>query len=60
MTKPNEQTEAAPETRAGATTPPAVRGQPYEAPALHEVGDLSKLQHYGFYYNDGYRYKNDY
>jgi hypothetical protein len=38
----------------------ALPGKRYEAPELHEVGGLGKLQHYGFNYNDGYRYKNDY
>jgi hypothetical protein len=44
----------------GERLPQAPQGQPYEAPELHEIGDLGKLNHYGFKYNDGYRYKDDY
>ena len=60
MITPDEKADAAPETKIDTPSSPARQCPPYEEPALHEVGDLSKLQHYGFYYNDGYRYKNDY
>lgn len=31
-----------------------------QPPELFELGTLAKLQHYGFKYNDGKRYKDDY
>lgn len=32
----------------------------YQSPELCELGSLDKLQRYGFSYNDGKRYKDDY
>jgi hypothetical protein len=37
----------------------ALQSRPYQAPELYEVGSLDKLQHYGQWYHDGYRYKDD-
>ena len=36
------------------------QSRPYQTPNLHDLGSLAKLQRYGFYYNDGKRYKDDY